>query len=66
MLYTLKYLRFFLEEKTDGQICYNKKLLTSKHKRREVIDTSSSKNGEHLNSDVNDRDVKIFDSYDRP
>ena len=28
--------KIFLEEKTDDQICYSKKLLTSKHKRREV------------------------------
>jgi len=27
----------FLEEKTDSQIYYSKKLLTSKHKRREVV-----------------------------
>ena len=43
MLYTLKYLRLFLEEKTDGQICYSKKLLTSKHKRREVINKKGRK-----------------------
>jgi hypothetical protein len=28
---------YTLEEKTDGQICYNKRLATSKRKRRETV-----------------------------
>jgi len=28
--------KIFLEKKAYGQICYSKKFLTSKHKRREV------------------------------
>ena len=30
--------QIFLKEKTEDQICYSKKLLTSKHKRREVLE----------------------------